>query len=306
MELLQKSNAAYFVRGGCVGCHHQPIIARAVQAARTGGVAVDEAAAREMTLQLKAQWASSQEEFLQSLNPGGGQNRLGEMLLGLKAAGVAADRIIDAAVIDLLESQTADGYWLSSEEQARPPMNEGWMGATARAIRVATAYTIPARRAEFEARVQRAVAAIKNAKPSSLDDYAMRLLALQWGGAGEPDVRNASRDLVALQREDGGWSGNRYLGSDAFSTSTALYALHETGTAASETVYRRGVSYLLSTQYPDGSWYVRSRSFKFQPYFESDFPFGHDQWISAAATAWAVMALAPAVHVPQPGRSAAR
>ena len=56
--------------------------------------------------------------------------------------------------------------------------------------------------------------------------------------------------------------------------------------------YQRGVEYLLSTQFPDGSWHVRSRAIKFQPYFESGFPFGHDQWISVAATAWAAQALA--------------
>lgn len=32
-----------------------------------------------------------------------------------------------------------------------------------------------------------------------------------------------------------------------------------------------------------------------QLYFESGFPHGQDQWISAAATNWAAMALAPAV-----------
>ena len=186
------------------------------------------------------------------------------------------------------------------------PMNEGWIGATARAIRVAQVYMIPARRSQFEARVERAVAALKRATPSSTDDCAMRLLALRWGGAPKADVRSASRELLDLQRQDGGWSGNRYLKSDAFSTGTALYALHEAGTTASDPVYRRGISYLLSTQYPDGSWYVRSRSFKFQPYFESDFPFGHDQWISAAATAWAVIALAPAVQKTRPATAALR
>jgi len=48
--------------------------------------------------------------------------------------------------------------------------------------------------------------------------------------------------------------------------------------------------------YPDGSWYVRSRAIKFQPYFESGFPFGHDQWISTAATAWATQAMAPSIQ----------
>jgi hypothetical protein len=51
----------------------------------------------------------------------------------------------------------------------------------------------------------------------------------------------------------------------------------------------------LKTQHEDVSWYVRSRAPKFQPYFESGFPFGHDQWISASATAWATIALAPAI-----------
>ena len=66
----------------------------------------------------------------------------------------------------------------------------------------------------------------------------------------------------------------------------------------SDPVYARGVQYLLKTQLDDGSWYVRSRSPKFQPYFQSGFPHDHDQWISAAATAYAVMALAPAVDQP--------
>jgi N-acyl-D-amino-acid deacylase len=53
------------------------------------------------------------------------------------------------------------------------------------------------------------------------------------------------------------------------------------------------VDYLMRTQEKDGSWHVRSRAFGFQPYFESGFPHGHDQWISMAATAWSAMALMP-------------
>jgi hypothetical protein len=68
----------------------------------------------------------------------------------------------------------------------------------------------------------------------------------------------------------------------------------ETQTGAVNTLaYRRGVAYLMNTQCPDGSWHVRSRAFGFQPYFESGFPHGDDQWISMAATAWAAIALLP-------------
>ena len=58
-----------------------------------------------------------------------------------------------------------------------------------------------------------------------------------------------------------------------------------------EAVYRRGVAFLLRTQMDDGSWYVRSRGMKLQPYFESGFPYDHDQWISYSATALATAAL---------------
>lgn len=42
----------------------------------------------------------------------------------------------------------------------------------------------------------------------------------------------------------------------------------------------------------DGTWFVQTRAFGFQPYFETGFPFGRSQFISTAATAWAATALA--------------
>ena len=306
IELLQKSSTEFFIRSACVGCHHQPLIAQVLRLARAAGAPLNEAAAHEQALQLKAQWASSQDEFLQALNPPGGANSLGEILLGLAAAGIAASPVIDSGVASLAESQMADGSWLSSEKQSRPPITESIIASTTRAIRVLGQYSIPARKTEFEHRIEHARAWLKDAKPLSTDDFAMRLLGLAWAGASGRDVDQAARDLMALEKQDGGWAGNANLASDAFSTGEALYALHESGMASSEPVYRRGARYLLSTQYPDGSWYVRSRSLKFQPYFESAFPFGHDQWISAAATAWATMALAPTISSPVPNGVAQR
>jgi len=77
----------------------------------------------------------------------------------------------------------------------------------------------------------------------------------------------------------------------------ALVALSDSGAiAVTDAAYQRGVQYLLANQLEDGSWFVRSRAIAFQPYFESGFPHGHDQWISAAATNWATMALIRAVR----------
>jgi hypothetical protein len=82
------------------------------------------------------------------------------------------------------------------------------------------------------------------------------------------------------------------MGSDAYATGQALYALQSSGLTARDRVHQRAVSYLLRTQLEDGTWFVRSRAFGFQPYFESGFPHGVDQFISASATSWAVIALA--------------
>ena len=84
------------------------------------------------------------------------------------------------------------------------------------------------------------------------------------------------------------------MDSDAYATGQALVALRESGVVpAGDPAIRRGVEYLLRTQFEDGSWFVRSRAVPIQTYFESGFPHGADQWISAAATAWAVSALVP-------------
>ena len=81
-------------------------------------------------------------------------------------------------------------------------------------------------------------------------------------------------------------------GGTEYETGLALFALHRgADRSPDDEVYQSGTAFLLDTQCDDGSWHVKSRTRKFQPYFESGFPHGHDQWISAAATAWASMAL---------------
>ena len=105
-------------------------------------------------------------------------------------------------------------------------------------------------------------------------------------------LRQIARRLLLHQRHDGSWAQRDEWASDGYATGMALWALAEAGMPLSENAWQRGVQFLLETQRADGSWHVISRAARFQPYFESGFPYGHDQWISAAATAWAAMALA--------------
>ena len=92
-----------------------------------------------------------------------------------------------------------------------------------------------------------------------------------------------------------GWAQLPTMAPDAYATCEALYARHLSGPSPKSAEYAKGLSYLLRTQLEDGMWFVRSRAFGFQPYFESGFPHGADQFISASATSRAVIGLAPAL-----------
>jgi squalene cyclase len=154
-------------------------------------------------------------------------------------------------------------------------------------------YGPPGIKNDFDRRIARARDYLLEAHPRTTDDRAMLLLGLKWSAASSERVDAAARALLTEQRADGGWAGNRYLASDAYTTGQALDALFQSGKLTSnDAAYRRGVDFLFRTQRPDGSWYVKSRAVKFQPYFESGFPHGHDQWISASGTAMAVIAIA--------------
>ena len=120
----------------------------------------------------------------------------------------------------------------------------------------------------------------------------MRLMGLVWTDVPRSRVQAAIRDVRVEQQVSGGWSQFARTDPDAYATGLSLYALHIAGVPATDEAYRRGVAFLLGTQYQDGSWLVKTHSFPVQRYFESGFPFGRHQWISAAGTSLAALAIA--------------
>jgi squalene cyclase len=138
---------------------------------------------------------------------------------------------------------------------------------------------------------------LASAQATTTEDHAFLLLGLRWAGKSKSAIGKAASALIAQQRSDGGWSQLPTLGSDAYATGQALTALAQSGAVKpTDPVYEKGVRFLLGTQLEDGSWYVRSRAVPIQPYFDSEFPHGTDQFISAAATNWATTALALAAR----------
>ena len=174
-------------------------------------------------------------------------------------------------------------------------MSTGAFQAAAMSVYSVKHYGRTEDKAENAKVLARAAAWLEATPAANTQDQAYRLMGLAWSGGSPAAIAAAVKDLAASQRSDGGWSQFATMASDAYATGEALFALNAAGSMPVTTpVYQNGVKYLLRTQAADGSWHVASRSIWLQPYFESGFPYGRDQFISTAGTAWAAMAHATA------------
>lgn len=293
LPLLQRGSAGVFTAGGCVACHAQPVASMAVETARARGWRVDDAVVKsvaEESERVRRGLSAITQVLLQSREQGGTPDtQLYESLM-MAAIRQPSDPSTDALVHYLLAKQQPAGNW--NGIGTRAPIQDGDFSRTAMAIQALTVYGIPARKAEIAERVGRAADWLAKHAPQSTQERMMQILGLKWAGVQAGLRETRTKELIALQRPDGGWAQTPYLASDAYATGQVLYTLHETGfSSVDDPAFRRGVEFLLRTQKEDGSWYVKSRAMKIQPYFQSGFPYNHDQWISASATAWASMAL---------------
>jgi len=291
MALLQQSSKTATTSGGCASCHHQIMTGLALAAASEKAIPVDAAAAADQWRSLSSGLRARETGFVQRLDSGGGFDSTLYTLHALQSNKYPADAVTDAMVGYILSRQFTDGRW-PREEASRAPVQDGDFYRVALATSALRTYGPPSLKFEIDERMARARQWLMATQPQSTDDAAMRLLGLKYSGAPQTNVQAAAKSLLSLQRPDGGWGGNPNLGSDAFATSEVLCALVDAGViTARDPLYQKGVQFLLGTRAKDGSWFVASRAPKFQPYFESGFPYGHDQWISAAATARSVVVL---------------
>ncbi len=278
----------------CHSCHHQSLPPQAFRTAREHGIPVDETLARASSARAF--------RFLTDVDRAVQYNYVidpaldeGNMLLGANAAG-AQPGITTAIYARLVAArQKSDGHWDTLD--VRPPQSYSTVTATAIASRALQLYAHPSLAAETKSRLDKARTWLMSAPAPLTEDRVMQLNGLSWTGGDPILIGKLARALLSSQQKDGGWGAMKGRSSDVYSTGEVLVALAETDPhASSNPAWKHGTEFLLRSQAPDGSWHVVSRVHPPAPvspnYFETGYPYGHDQFVSVMGATWAIRALA--------------
>jgi ankyrin repeat protein len=295
--LIQSTQKDWFTKQSCNSCHQQLLPAIAFEAAREHGIPFDQDAARAHATRAFAFLSGLDKavEYNEVIDPALGD---GNVLLGAHAAGVAPNLSTAVYARHIALLQRSDGHWWTGDQ--RPPQSYSAVTATAIALRTIQIYSHPSLAADTKARLQHAASWLAAVSPRDTEERTYQLYGLFWADADHALRARLAHELAARQQPDGGWNALDGRASDAYSTGQVLAAVHEAGgVPISDPAWCRGIQYLLDTQTPDGAWHVVSRmhppAVVSPAYFESGYPYGHDQFLSAMGASWAIRALAAAL-----------
>lgn len=291
LPLLQKSLEEYPHHNTCFSCHHQGVSTFALSLAQKRGYPVDAklmtALVRHTTADLRADLAN----YIKGTGQPGGVTRAGYALLALQSGGVKPEEITTAVTGYLLQKDKDQGFWRAGSN--RPPSEASSFTNTFLAIYALKHYGDAAQAESAGERIGTARKWLEVTPTKETEDRVFQLWGMTEAGSDKAEIRKAVSALLAEQNPDGGWAQLPRGASDAYATGSVLTMLRVAcNLPITDPAYQRGIGYLLKTQLPDGSWHVVTRSKPVQPYFESGFPHGRDQFISMTASAWATAALA--------------
>ncbi len=298
IQRIQHAQTVWYKKQTCTSCHHQLLPEVTLKFARERGVPVNETIAKEMTVA-----AFAKIDDLDTVVQGHDYIDVffdSWILTSASRVGVKANLSTAAYAQFIASRQLADGSWPTFDN--RPPQAHSRFAATAVCAEAMRQYLPERFKAEQEMRLQKARAWLLKTQPQTTEDRVYQLLGLLWTGADATARQQAAQLLLAEQRGDGGWAQLPALASDAYATGEVLFALHEAaGIKTSAPAYQRGLQFLLRLQQPDGTWRVASRLHPpapvSPPYVDTEFPEGHDQFISIMGTSWAVNALLQALPI---------
>jgi hypothetical protein len=168
----------------------------------------------------------------------------------------------------LLTQQQSDGPWRMDRTTGgpavgvfdgttgEPPVDQGDPGDTAYASwAIFTANSITAK-SQYADALTRAAKWFRQTSFVTTQDVSLTLVGMKAGGlsATDADRQRVRALLKSQQHPDGGWGETDKLGSNAYATGQALYALRLSGEGVEQPDFRQGIIWLLDHQQADGSW----------------------------------------------------
>ena len=229
LPLLQRADANFADKSGCVSCHNNSLTAMTVGLARKQGFQIDEKTA---SAQLKANVEALEKTrdrmhqgFLLPVGDNFSEGILAYILLGLNAEGYKADINTDAAAMQIVSRQQPDGEWFEQTSDQRPPLCLDHIGETALSMRALQLYAPMTDAPTYRKAIALAATWMANAKSTSNDDLGWRLAGLAWAGTNKAATGQAMRELLAAQKADGSWSDLPTMDGSAYATGKSLVAL---------------------------------------------------------------------------------
>jgi len=290
LPLLVQAAEGHAEQKTCFACHNQAFPMMAFATAKSRGIELSAELLKAQTEHIAGFLASNREKFRKGEGTGGQVDTAGYAMFALELGGYTPDENTEAVVDYLLKTQAERDHWRAVSN--RPPTEASHFTPTYLAIRGIRHWGTKEQKERGAKRIDAARAWLLKTPAKDTEDRVFRLFALKESGADETAIAAAAWELLKSQKPDGGWSQLDSMETDSYATATAMVALHRAGGLASDhPAYSRGVAFLVKAQNTDGSWYIASRSKPFQPYYESGFPHGKNQFISAATSGWAVTAL---------------
>jgi hypothetical protein len=301
VPLLESAATGSAKEKQCFTCHSQALPVFALTEARTRGFKVDQEVLASQLKHTAAHLQRGLKGYREGRGQGGRVMTAGYALWTLEAGDWPPDETTAAVSHYLLEFQKDDKRW--HQGSSRPPSAGSDFANTYLALRALQHFATEDQKTAKDARVANVGKWLLATQAKDTEDRVFRFRALSYIDSAQDQITAERNELIAKQREDGGWSQKPDMTSDAYATGTVLDALLRDGAKATDKVIEGGVEYLLDTQLEDGSWHVVTRAKPFQPYFETGFPHEKDQFISTAATGWATIALTLTLPEARPGTS---
>lgn len=255
---IQTQGDAWRNQRDCVSCHRLAFTVWSLNRAAELRFAVDDKAAAE-THQWTTDWrsllkAERREDATEQTALQGENDAVSQLILGRAVDSEEAQ--LATWRRSLIDSQQSDGSWKAGGQlpTQKRPVRETKEVSTHWAMIALADYG--EQNDEFSATMNKAKKWLGDqTQGESTEWWATRLLVERQLGKPE-SADDLRQQLLALQREDGGWGWLTADESDALATGIALYALAHDGVSGQSPEVGKAIDFLAANQQENGSWPV--------------------------------------------------